>query len=187
MKGKSSIGEAAGLQEVGQNLGDASCKCSGTQEEFANIFTVSTNTRAQWERGDLKASGDNRRTIRNVQAVTKNQRVLDVIQNIKNMDDGMAAIADNLQAMRLGDLSSAASDANFPPSLTPLGLVSLFRNRRSVSRGIGGQLGPEYAAAESAPSLSGGRNPAPAFIVVTYLNIGATGSRTMFVKLSKSH
>ncbi len=101
MKEKFSLEEAAELKEIGKHLRAAREKCGCTQDEYAKIFSVTPNTLAQWERGALKASGANRRKIRNIQVVIKNPRVLGVIHNIKNRDDGMAAVA-GLLAMLLG-------------------------------------------------------------------------------------
>lgn len=87
--------------ELGRVLREAREKCGCTQEEFAKILGASTNTLAQWERGTLKASGANKRKIRHIQSITKNTRVLDVIQNVRMRDDGKPATA-ALLAMLLG-------------------------------------------------------------------------------------
>lgn len=89
------------LKELGRTLRESREKCSSTQEEFAKIFGITTNTLAQWERGTLKASGANKRKIRHIQTITKNQEVLQVINNMKMRDDGKVAMA-GLLTMLLG-------------------------------------------------------------------------------------
>lgn len=93
MKPKYTDDELEEMQESGQELREAREKCGFTQEAFAKIFGVATTTLTQWERGRLRAVGANKRRIRLCWSITNNQRLLDVIQHLKTLDDGGPAIA----------------------------------------------------------------------------------------------
>ncbi len=93
MKTKYTADEMEELAEMGNELREARQKCGFTQEEFAKILGASTTTLTQWEKGKLRAVGANKKRIRMCWSITNNQRVLDVIQHLKTLDDGGTAIA----------------------------------------------------------------------------------------------
>lgn len=91
MKQKFTEEEARELREIGDELREARKLLGLTQEGWAKIFNVTTNTMAQWERGALKASGANRRKIMHIKTIIEDPKVVQVIRDVLTRADGVPA------------------------------------------------------------------------------------------------
>ena len=121
-------------ENVGAKLRELREELGLSQEDWAKLLQVTTNTVARWEREALEPKGAHRKKVEHVLAISQDEKAMDTIKSTLKSEGGLPATAAFL-GMLFGVMGALGLG---------LGLVApLLKNKSSLLSGI-----LEYAKGE---------------------------------------